>query len=130
VANSSRKARSPSNLADASQAIGDLDSVKSIALCSLAGATRAAVVILFLVMVMIVRERKREIGVLKAIGASNRRIMAQFSTEAAAFTLLAPALSLVAGLAAESAVTSALVSNSGASSAAGSAALSARTSAT
>jgi putative ABC transport system permease protein len=112
-----------SNLADASQAIGDLDSVKGIALYSLAGATGAAAVILFLVMVMIVRERKREIGILKAIGASNGRILAQFTTEAATFTLLGLAVALVAGTVAGSAVTSALVSHSGASSATGGAGL-------
>jgi putative ABC transport system permease protein len=93
--------------------------VTGIALYSLAGATGAAVVILFLVMVMIVRERKREIGILKAIGASNGRIMAQFTTEAVTFTLLGLAVGLVAGIAAASPVTSALVSHSGASSAAG-----------
>ena len=107
------------NLADASQAIGDLDSVKAIALYSLAGAAGAAAVILFLVMVMIAREHKREIGILKAIGASNRRIMAQFTTEAATFTLLGLVVGATAGTVAGSAVTSALVSHSGASSAAG-----------
>jgi putative ABC transport system permease protein len=112
-----------SNLADASKAIGDLDSVKSIALYSLAGAVGAAVVILLLVMVMIVRERKREIGILKAIGASNGRIMAQFTSEAVTFTLLGLVLGLVAGLIAAGPVTSTLVSNSGASSAAGGAGL-------
>jgi putative ABC transport system permease protein len=112
-----------SDLADASQAIGDLDTVKDIALYSLAGAVGAAVVILFLVMVMIVRERKREIGILKAVGASNGQIMAQFTTEAVTFTLLGLLVGLVAGLAAASPVTSALVSNSGASSAASGAGL-------
>jgi putative ABC transport system permease protein len=112
-----------SDLADASQAIGDLDSVKGIALYSLAGATGAAVVILFLVMVMIVRERKREIGILKAIGASNGRIMAQFTTEAATFTLLGLVVGAVVGIIAASPVTSALVSHSGASSATGGASL-------
>jgi putative ABC transport system permease protein len=112
-----------SNLADADQAIGDLGSVKGIALYSLAGAAGAAVVILFLVMVMIVRERKREIGILKAIGASNGRIMAQFTTEAVTFTLLGLAVGAVAGIIAASPVTSALASNSGASSATGGAGL-------
>jgi putative ABC transport system permease protein len=72
---------------------------------------------------MIVRERKREIGILKAIGASNGRITAQFTTEAATFTLLGLAVGVVAGLVAASPVTSALVSNSGASSAASGAGL-------
>jgi putative ABC transport system permease protein len=95
--------------------------VQSIALYSLIGAVAAAVVILFLVMVMIVRERKREIGILKAIGASNRRIMAQFTTEAATFTLLGLVVGLIAGIVTGSTVTSALVSHSGVSSATGSA---------
>jgi len=112
-----------SNLTDASKAIGDLDSVKGIALYSLAGAAGAAVVILLLVMVMIVRERKREIGILKAIGASNGRIMAQFTTEAVTFTLLGLVVGLLAGVVAASPVTSTLVSNSGASSATGGAGL-------
>ena len=60
-----------SYLSDAEQAVSDLNGVKSIALDSLVGAVGAAMVILFLVMVLIVRERKREIGILKAIGAPN-----------------------------------------------------------
>jgi putative ABC transport system permease protein len=102
--------------ADANKAVGSLDTVKSIALYSLAGAVGTGVVILLLVMVMIVRERKREIGVLKAIGGSNGRIMAQFTTEAVTFTLLGSVVGLVAGIIAASPVTSSLVSNSGASS--------------
>jgi len=105
-----------SYLADAEQAASDLNSVKSIALDSLVGAVGAAVVILFLVMVMVVRERKRETGVLKAIGASNSRIMAQFTTEAVTFTLLGLIVGLIVGIIAASPVTSALVSHSGASS--------------
>jgi putative ABC transport system permease protein len=101
--------------ADAEKAVGSLDSVKSIAVYSLAGAVGAAVVILLLVMVMIVRERKREIGILKAIGASNRRIMAQFTTEATTFALLGLVVGAVAGTIAASPVTSTLVSNSGVS---------------
>src|ERR1017187_1733925 len=108
-----------SNLADANQAIGDLDSVQGIALYSLAGAVGTAAVILLLVMVMIVRERKCEIGILKAIGASNGRIMAPFTTGAVTFTLLGLVVGLRAGIVTGSAVTSALVSHSGASSATG-----------
>jgi len=105
-----------SYLAGADKAVGSLDNVKGIALYSLAGAAGAAVVILFLVMVMIVRERKREIGILKAVGASNGRIMAQFTTEAVTFALLGLVVGAVVGIIAASPVTSALVSNSGVSS--------------
>jgi len=104
-----------SYLADADKAVSDLNGVKSIALYSLAGAAGAAVVILFLVMVLIVRERKREIGILKAVGASNGRIMAQYTTEAVTFALLGLVVGVVAGILAASPVTSALVSDSGVS---------------
>jgi putative ABC transport system permease protein len=108
-----KRASVVSYVSDADQAVSDLGGVKSIALDSLVGAVGAAVVILFLVMVMVVRERKREIGVLKALGASNRRIMAQFTTEAVTLTLLGLVLGLVIGLIAASPVTSSLVSHSG-----------------
>jgi putative ABC transport system permease protein len=105
-----------SYLTDAEQAVSDLNGVKTIALDSLAGAVGAAVVILFLVMVMIVRERKREIGILKAIGAPDGQIMAQFTTEAATFTLIGLAVGFLIGIIAASPVTSSLVSRSGVSS--------------
>jgi putative ABC transport system permease protein len=104
-----------SYVANAEQAVGDLNSVQSIALDSLIGAVGAAAVILFLVMVMVVRERKREIGVLKAIGTPNGRIMAQFTTEAVTFTLLGLVVGLAIGIIATSPVTSSLVSHSGVS---------------
>ena len=104
-----------SYVSDAEQAVSDLDGVQAIALDSLVGAVGAAVVILFLVMVLVVRERKREIGVLKAIGAPNGSIVAQFTTEAVTFTLLGLAVGLIAGIIAASPVTSSLVSHSGVS---------------
>jgi putative ABC transport system permease protein len=104
-----------SYVADAEQAVSDLTSVKNIALDSLVGAVGAAVVTLFLVMVLIVRERKREIGILKAIGAPNGRIVAQFTTEALTFTLLSSVVGFVIGIIAAGPVTSSLVSHSGVS---------------
>lgn len=52
-----KRASVVSYVSDASQAVSDLNGVKSIALGSLVGAVGAAVVILFFVMVMMVRER-------------------------------------------------------------------------
>lgn len=53
------------------------------------------VVVVFFVLLMIVRERAREIGTLKAVGASNRGVSVQFLTEAAALSLLGGALGLL-----------------------------------
>lgn len=46
------------------------------------------VIVVFFVMLMQVRERAREIGTLKAIGAGNGRVTAQFITEATALSVL------------------------------------------
>jgi putative ABC transport system permease protein len=102
-----------SDIAQASQALAPLGSVESLSLYSLFGAVAAAAVISFLIMVMIVRERKREVGILKAIGAPNGRIMYQFMTEALTFSVLGGAAGLLAGTLAASTITSSLISGSG-----------------
>ena len=53
------------------------------------------IVVVFFVLLMQVRQRAREIGTLKAIGASNGGVTIQFFTEALAFTLLGGVLGLV-----------------------------------
>jgi putative ABC transport system permease protein len=63
-------------------------------------------------MLMIVRERRREIGVLKAIGASNFTVMRQFMAEAVTFTLAAAAIGLIIGVVGGNPVTKLLVNNS------------------
>jgi putative ABC transport system permease protein len=102
-----------SDVAEADQALGPLNSVKSLSLYSLFGALGAAAAIIFLIMVMIVRERKQEVGILKAVGGSNSHIAYQFMTEALTFSVLGGAAGLVAGALTASSITSSLVSNSG-----------------
>lgn len=102
-----------SNLDQANQALQPLNSVKNISLYSLFGSIVAAGVIILLTMIMIVRERRREIGTLKAIGSSNTRIMLQFMTEATTFTLLGTVVGLVIGVFGGRPVTATLVNNSG-----------------
>jgi putative ABC transport system permease protein len=104
-----------SDIAQANQALAPLNSVKSLSLYSLLGAIGAAAVISLLIMVMIVRERKQEVGILKAIGAPNRRITYQFMTEALTLSVLGGAAGLLAGALAASSITSSLVGNSGSS---------------
>lgn len=96
----------------ANNAIQPLSSIKTITLYSLIGALIAGSVIILLVMIMIVRERRREIGVIKAIGASNARVIFQFMTEAVTLTLMGAVIGFGIGVAGSSPVTKLLVNNS------------------
>ena len=96
--------------------LSSLDNVKTIATYSLVGALVAGSVIIFLSMLMIVRERRREIGVLKAIGSSNAKISWQFVSEALTLTGMAAVLGVVAGVVLSNPVLDALVSSSSSSS--------------
>lgn len=100
------------NLDTVTQAIQPLESVKTISTVSLVGAVIAGAVIILLTMIMIVRERRREIGVYKAIGASNMKIMVQFISEAVTLTLLAMIAGLIIGATAANPATKMLVNNS------------------
>lgn len=95
-----------------SQALAPLENIKNISLYSLIGAVAAGAAIILLTMLMIVRERRREIGVLKAIGASNLKVMFQFMTEAVTFTLISAVVGLGVGVVASNPVTKLLVSSS------------------
>lgn len=98
-------------LANAESTVASLEGVSGLAMTSLVGALGAAVVIVFLTMTMVVRERRREIGVLKAIGAPNRTIVAQYATEAMVLTSIALVVGLGLALLFGNTVTHALVSS-------------------
>jgi putative ABC transport system permease protein len=100
-----------SNIDQANQALKPLQDVKTVSLYSLIGAVGAGAVILLLNMVMIVRERRREIGILKAIGGSNIKIMLQFMSEALTFTLLGAVVGVLVGVIGGGPMTEALVNN-------------------
>lgn len=61
------------------------------------------------IMMLVTRERTREIGLLKAIGATNRDIATQFSAEAASIAVLGSALGLAVFVVAGPRVTNALL---------------------
>ncbi|MDE3092727.1 MAG: FtsX-like permease family protein [Acidobacteriota bacterium] len=93
--------------------LAPLNSVKTISTYTLIGAVVGAAVILLLSMLMIVRERRREIGVLKALGATNRSVASQFVAESTTFTVLGALVGGLVGVLISSPLTSALVSASG-----------------
>lgn len=98
------------DIADAT--IKPLESVSQIATFSLIGAAIAGAIITLLTMVMIVRERRREIGVMKAIGSSNLGIMRQFVVEAVTLTVLGLIIGLGVGVIAATPLTNMLVQGS------------------
>lgn len=110
------KADVVSNQDSAKQAITPLENVKTISLFSLIGALVAGAIIILMTMMMIVRERRREIGVMKAIGASNLKTTFQFVTEAITLTLLGMVVGIMIGIVASNPITKVLVNNSSSSS--------------
>lgn len=96
----------------AKTAVQPLESVKTISTYSLVGSLVAGAVIILLTMMMIVRERRREIGVMKAIGSSNGKTMVQFVSEAVTLTFLGLIVGLGISMFASQPITNVLVNNS------------------
>lgn len=96
----------------ADDTVKPLQNIQTISLYSLIGAVVAGAIIILMTMIMIVRERRREIGVLKAIGAGNRKIMLQFMVEAVTLTGLGAVIGMILGALAGNPITHMLVSNS------------------
>ncbi|WAJ33912.1 FtsX-like permease family protein [Arthrobacter sp. FX8] len=92
-------------------AVSSLDSVKNISFIAFIAALGTAGLIILLIMVMLVRERRREIGVLKAIGAPNRTIGLQFVLEALVLAALGSAVGAAIASFASGGIASALISS-------------------
>lgn len=95
----------------AESSVSSLSSISSLATTGVIGATIAAAVIVLLMMTMIVRERKREIGVIKAIGGTNFKVITQFVTEALTLTIVGGIIGIGLGIAVSGSITEGLVQN-------------------
>jgi putative ABC transport system permease protein len=100
-------------------AVSSLGSVKNISFTAFVAALATAGLIILLIMVMLVRERRREIGVLKAIGAPNRTIGLQFVLEALVLAALGSVLGAAVASLASGGIASALISSNSSTAAAG-----------
>jgi putative ABC transport system permease protein len=109
------KADVVSNQESAKTAVEPLESVKTISTYSVIGALGAGAIIILLTMMMIVRERRREIGVMKAIGSTNSKTMIQFVSEAVTLTLLGLIVGAAMSIFAAQPITKVLVNNSSSS---------------
>lgn len=110
------KADVTSEVEQANQSVSSLESIAGLALGGVIGASIAGAVIILLTMIMIVRERRREIGVIKAIGGTNRSVIGQFMAESLTLTIVGGIVGLVLGVAVSGPMTSSLVKNSESSS--------------
>ena len=95
----------------AASSVSSLESIASLALAGVIGATIAGAVIVLLAMIMIVRERRREIGVIKAIGGTNQKVITQFVTEALTLTIIGAVVGLSFGVLASGPMTTSLVNS-------------------
>ncbi|MET3921381.1 FtsX-like permease family protein [Arthrobacter sp. UYEF20] len=102
-------------------AVSSLGSVKNISFTAFVAALATAGLIILLIMVMLVRERRREIGVLKAIGARNRTIGLQFVLEALVLVALGSVVGAAVASFASGGIASALISSNTTTTAAGAA---------
>lgn len=92
------------NLQSAISSLGSVQSISFIAF--IASLVTAGLIVL---LIMVVRERRREIGVLKAIGASNRTIGVQFVLEAMVLVVLGTVVGAVVAAFSSNAIVGALV---------------------
>jgi len=100
-----------SEATEAAASVSSLTSISNLALAGVIGASIAGAIIVLLAMVMIVRERRREIGVIKAIGGTNGKVIGQFMTEALTLTVIGGIVGLVLGVLVSGPVTTSLVSS-------------------
>lgn len=105
-----------SGSANLDSAITSLGSVQNISLIAFIASLVTAGLIVLLIMIMVVRERRREIGVLKAIGASNRTIGAQFVIEAMVLVVMGSVVGAVVAAFSSNPIVNALVAGNTSSS--------------
>jgi len=96
---------------EAQSSVQPLESIANLALAGVIGAAIAGAVIILLSMIMIVRERRREIGVIKAIGGTNAKVITQFVTEALTLTIIGAIVGLGLGVAVSGPMTQSLASS-------------------
>jgi putative ABC transport system permease protein len=95
----------------AAQSAASLETIAGLALDGVIGAAIAGVVVILLAMVIVVRERRREIGIIKAIGGTNRSVVAQLMSEALTLTVISAVIGFGLGIVASGPMTNSLVTN-------------------
>ena len=95
----------------AASSVSSLEGIASLALAGVIAAAIAGATIILLAMVMVVRERRREIGVMKAIGGTDGKVVGQFITEGLTLTILGAIVGMGLGILVSGPMTTSLVSS-------------------
>jgi putative ABC transport system permease protein len=95
----------------AQESVSSLEGIASLALAGVIAAAIAGAAIVLLAMVMVVRERRREIGVMKAIGGTDGKVVGQFITEGLTLTVFGTVIGMVLGILVSGPMTTSLVSS-------------------
>jgi putative ABC transport system permease protein len=95
----------------AEESVSSLSGIASLALAGVIAAAIAGAAIVLLAMIMIVRERRREIGVMKAIGGTDGKVVGQFIIEGLTLTVFGAVIGMVLGILVSGPMTTSLVSS-------------------
>lgn len=106
------KADITSEAETAAASVSSLQGIANLTSAGVIGSAAAGALIIILAMFLVVRERRREIGVIKAIGGSSGKVIAQFTIEGLTLTLIGALIGLVLGVFISGPMTTSLVSNS------------------
>ena len=96
----------------AAASVSSLQGIADLTLAGVVGAAVAGALIILLAMILIVRERRREIGVIKAIGGSSGKVIGQFTIEGLTLTIVGAIIGMILGIFVSGPMTTSLVSNS------------------
>lgn len=96
----------------AESSVSSLEGIASLTFAGVIAAAIAGAAIILLAMTMIVRERRREIGVMKAIGGTDGKVVGQFIIEGLTLTVFGAIIGLGLGIAVSGPMTTSLVSSS------------------
>ena len=96
----------------AAASVSSLEGIASLTLAGVIGSAIAGALLIVGLMYLVVRERRREIGVIKAIGGSSGKVIAQFMIEGLVLSVAGAIIGLALGVLVSGPMTSSLVTNS------------------
>lgn len=95
----------------AESSVSSLEGIASLAFAGVIAAAIAGAAIVLLAMIMVVRERRREIGVMKAIGGTDTKVVGQFIIEGLTLTVFGALIGMTLGVLVSGPMTTSLVSS-------------------